>query len=220
MTTLKPLASLRPVPTTQPTALANGLLWNYDQVDEAHRREVSAAAMEINAHRRRVGESTLRIGQKLIAVKALLPHGQFEDWCATEFDYSKSTVEGIMRIYDKFKDKPQVFDLFSFSALRQLSGPSVSDEERRTVLKIAKKTVKTEGKMGKKIVDKIIQDSRKSDDLHEKSVLDTLLNAEPVDGVWTVVEEPEVEQLRRENKRLKERVAELEEIIRDMERMK
>ena len=83
-----PLANRRP---GEQVALASAsqlqpirLKYDYEAIAAANRKTVIDAAAEIKGHETRARESMLRIGQKLSNVKALLPHGQFSDWCQIE----------------------------------------------------------------------------------------------------------------------------------------
>lgn len=126
---------VKPTPTfVTPT---NELRYDYEQVAEADRRAVMGAAVEIKAHADRAKESMIKIGQKLGAVKALLPHGQFGDWCKTEFEMTDRTARNMMAAAEVFGSKTETVSILSDSAMYLLSGPSVPEAARDEVIAIA-----------------------------------------------------------------------------------
>jgi hypothetical protein len=116
------------------------LKYDYEQIDKAYRSQVSEAAREINASGKRMKESTIRIGQKLTAVKALLPHGQFEDWCFVEFEMSSRMAQLRMSVGKAFEGKSEIISLLSDTAMYMLSGDSVPESARDEVISIAQAT--------------------------------------------------------------------------------
>lgn len=139
-----PLANRRP---GEQVALASAsqlqpirLKYDYEAIAAANRKTVIDAAAEIKGHETRARESMLRIGQKLSNVKALLPHGQFSDWCQIEFDMSQRTAQNMMRAAEEFAGKNETVSLLSDTAMYLLSGPSVPPEVRAEIIEEAKAT--------------------------------------------------------------------------------
>ena len=64
------------VATPDRTALRNRLRWDYSQVAPVDRKAVEDAAVDILANGQRMQQSVIAIGERLIAVKRLLDHGQ------------------------------------------------------------------------------------------------------------------------------------------------
>ena len=57
-----------------------GLKFDYEEIEQSHRKNIMAAAVEINAHTGRMQDSMLTIGKRLASAKGVLPHGQFKRW--------------------------------------------------------------------------------------------------------------------------------------------
>lgn len=48
-------------------------------------------------------------GMRLTEIKSRIPHGQFEDWCAKNLEFSKSKAEKMMKLADKMADENSLF---------------------------------------------------------------------------------------------------------------
>lgn len=48
-------------------------------------------------------------GMRLIEIKNRIPHGQFEDWCAENLEFSKSKAEKMMKLADRMADETSLF---------------------------------------------------------------------------------------------------------------
>ncbi len=48
-------------------------------------------------------------GRRLIEIKARIPHGQFETWCADNLEFSKSKAEKMMKLAERVADKNSLF---------------------------------------------------------------------------------------------------------------
>lgn len=123
-----------------PSDAAMQLKYDYAQLDTPTGNTVRGAAIEIKAHAERAKSSMIIIGQKLTSVKALLQHGQFEDWCSVEFDMSQRTAQRMMAAAETFGDKGDTVSLLSDSAMYMLSAPSVPEAARVEVIEQAQET--------------------------------------------------------------------------------
>src|SRR5689334_5653613 len=114
------------------------LKYNYELIAECDRTTVMDATARIKANGRRAMElarrgrqSILEMGRDLIQVKAVLPHGQFGDWCETEFKeefgLSQKTAERMMNAAQAFGDKFDTVSNLSDSAMYLLAAPSVPE---------------------------------------------------------------------------------------------
>lgn len=69
-------------------------------------RSPALIAAEINSikdqTRKMILFSSIEIGQRLVEVKSMLPHGQWGEWLEKTVDYSQSTANNLMRIYEEF----------------------------------------------------------------------------------------------------------------------
>lgn len=147
------------------TDLTNTLKYDYEQIDEANRRTVQGAAVEIKAHAERAKTSMITIGQKLAKVKELLPHGQFETWCRVEFDMNERTAQRMMNAARVFGDKSDKLSLLSDSAMYMLSSDSVPEAAREEVIAIAQAT----GERPKvKEIQAVIDKHKPDDELRDK----------------------------------------------------
>lgn len=48
-------------------------------------------------------------GKRLIEIKARIPHGQFETWCADNLEFSKSKAEKMMKLAERVADENSLF---------------------------------------------------------------------------------------------------------------
>ena len=48
-------------------------------------------------------------GRRLIEIKARIPHGQFEAWCADNLEFSKSKAEKMMKLAERVADENSLF---------------------------------------------------------------------------------------------------------------
>lgn len=109
--------------------------FDYSQVDEAYRDEVQAAAQSIHELERGVMGGLIEIGKRLIEVKGMLPHGQFADWCAAEFDLDPRAAQRYMNVAREYGDaqKRHIVSLFSPTVAYMLAAPSTPAEAREEV---------------------------------------------------------------------------------------
>jgi len=168
----------------------NGLKFDYNQIEQEHRKATIAAAVEINAHTSRMQESALTIGKRLLAIKDVLPHGQFEDWVTTEFTFSIRTAQNFMNVFERFGNHPKAIDLFSPSGLYLLAAPSTPPEAVKAAVKEAKKIAKKGEKMSREAVKNIIKPAQNLGKIHEKSATVALLKSAEIDADFTVIEQP------------------------------
>jgi hypothetical protein len=131
-------------PVSSDTALIRSQLrYDYSLIPEAQRDTVQDAAVEIVRNGRRAQESLITIGQRLVEVKDMLEHGQFSDWCETEFDMSQRTAQRMMQVADVFGGKDDTVSLLTDSAMYLLSAPSTPEPAREQVIQEAQATGKS-----------------------------------------------------------------------------
>lgn len=121
---------------TPDQVIRSGLRYDYSLIDAEQRSQVQNAAVAIVRSGRKAQDGMIEMGQRLLEVKALLPHGQFSDWCDTEFNMSQRTVQRMMAVADAFRDdeKRHSVSLFSDSALYLLAAPSTPEAAREEVI--------------------------------------------------------------------------------------
>lgn len=122
------------------------LSYDYDQIAEEHRHQVRAAAVEIKRSAQTAQENLLEIGKRLLEVKEVLPHGQFEKWIAAEFDLSDRMAQRMMNVAQVYGSNPTPVSLFSPSALYLLAAPSTPEEARAEIEAEAQATGKSPSK--------------------------------------------------------------------------
>lgn len=105
----------------------SGLRYDYEQIAEEHREQVMQAAVEIRRRERRRVEDAIAIGAEFIAVKAILPHGQFLAWVEAEFGYRPQMASEQMNIAERATKFPIIGNL-NLTSARLLALPSVPDE--------------------------------------------------------------------------------------------
>lgn len=114
------------------------LSYDYLQIDTRHRKQVIDAALEIRRRQRRIAEDSIAIGERLIAVKAVLPHGQFLAWVEAEFGYRPQGVSEEINMAERAAKFPN-FGNLNLSSARLLAAPSVPDEAVEDALEAAEK---------------------------------------------------------------------------------
>lgn len=122
------------------TALRTRLRWDYSQVAPVDRRTVEDAAVDILANGQRATAGMMAIGSRLLEVKRMLPHGQFSDWCTTEFDMSQRSAQIWMNAARAFEGKSAEISLLSDSSLALLAAPSTPEPARLEAIQEAQAT--------------------------------------------------------------------------------
>lgn len=71
-------------------------------------RSSEIIAVEINSikdqTRRMVLHNSIEIGKRLVEAKAIVPHGEWGNWLEQSVDYSQSTANNLMKIYEEYGD--------------------------------------------------------------------------------------------------------------------
>jgi len=118
---------------------------------------IQQVAQEIKAAARRSADCIREIGEMLIGIKKMIPHGHWGAWLATEFQWSESTALRFMRVAEMFKSvtvtdiylgydeegepikSATVADLgFGARVLYMLSAPSTPEPVREAAIEMAK----------------------------------------------------------------------------------
>lgn len=119
------------------------LRYDYDLIPAEQRNQVQAAAVEIVQAGRRAQDDLMKIGQRLIEVKELLEHGQFQEWCETEFQMTARTARNMMNVAKVFGDKTETVSVLGDSVMYLLAAPSTPEEARVEVIEQAQAAGKT-----------------------------------------------------------------------------
>ena len=99
-------------------------LFDYATVSDPLRRELVEDAAYIRGHQERVNEGVIAVGERLLIVKAKLPHGQFLRWVEAECGYSERSANDYMNIAKEFSQNPHRGADLSMRAQRLLAAPS------------------------------------------------------------------------------------------------
>jgi Protein of unknown function (DUF3102) len=95
-------------------------------------------AEEIRGLLKRAARDIVTIGQKLIAVKARLKHGEWGEWLRDQFDWDERTARRFMSVGEAFKtDNLSDLDIAP-SALYLLAAPSTPEDIRQSILEQAR----------------------------------------------------------------------------------
>jgi hypothetical protein len=127
-------------PVEDSALIRDQLRYDYSLIPAERRTAVQAAAVEIVRAGRQAQENLLSVGQRLIEVKDMLDHGQFSDWCATEFDMSQRTAQRMMQVAEVFAGKNDKLSFLSDSAMYLLAAPSTPEAARVQVIEEAEST--------------------------------------------------------------------------------
>ncbi|MBE9170032.1 DUF3102 domain-containing protein [Pleurocapsales cyanobacterium LEGE 06147] len=98
---------------------------------------VQQSTRELKDLMRQTAQGIIEIGQKLIAVKAKLGHGQFQAWLQSEFSWSEWTARKYMQVSRVFKTVNFTDLSIASSALYLLASAKTPEEARQEVLERA-----------------------------------------------------------------------------------
>jgi hypothetical protein len=109
------------------------LSFDYESIEETHRKRLRDTAVEIKLQLRRTAENIFRVGEALRWAKDVLEHGQFTRWLSEEFGFSERMAQHFMRVHERFGIKSEKFSVLPPSSLYRLAAPSTPDEAVREV---------------------------------------------------------------------------------------
>lgn len=116
--------------------------------------EVRAVADRIRQKLKEFVRGAVEIGEALLKVKKLLPHGSFGHWTRAEFAWTERTARNYMSIAKRFGPKTEAISdlpIWTTAAFR-LAAPSVSDKARELAIKRAKAGETITVKIAKSII--------------------------------------------------------------------
>ena len=97
--------------------------FDYGKLKASIRREVERHTGEILRIRQRVTSERIKMGEHLLAVRALLPRPQFRAWCESETGWSDAYARSVMRACQRFGKMDGVAQM-SFAGLLLLARES------------------------------------------------------------------------------------------------
>ena len=117
--------------------LRRRLHFDYDAIDADNRRAVQDAAVDILASGVRIQESVAAIGRRLLEVKALLPHGQWEEWLHVEFALSAQSARRMIQVAQNLDLKTLKLSGLQPSVMYLLAADSTPETARQAVSEAA-----------------------------------------------------------------------------------
>lgn len=145
----------------------NGLIFDYEALDASVRIELRIHTDCIQKAMKRTVEDIVEIGCRLTQAKAILDHGQFEEWIKVQLGLGKSTAENYMKVHARFGN--EILNNSGFAVaptvLYELAKPSFPGQEVQTLL-TGEAQVKTSG--GNKPIDQVTVEELKQ---HKRDLL-------------------------------------------------
>ena len=130
-----------PVAAADNSLIRSQLRYDYSLIPAGQREAVQDAAVDIVRNGKRAQESLILIGERLLEIKDVLEHGQFGDWCETEFSFSQRTAQNMMNVAQTFGgQKRNGVSLLGDATLYLLSAPSTPAAARDEVIEMAQAT--------------------------------------------------------------------------------
>lgn len=117
--------------------------FNYSKLEPELAIDCRMTADRIRRKMKRAAEDVIEIGQDLIRIKNLLPHGMFGPWVESEFEMTHKTATNFMNVAIRLNKKIENFSYFKPSVLYALAAPSTTEEEIEEAVKLAETKVVT-----------------------------------------------------------------------------
>lgn len=95
----------------------------------AEGRSIETITGEILELKKTAGESILGIGQRLLEVKAMLPHGEWSAWLAEQVEFSERAAQRFMRLAREWSNPTTLSVLGASKALTLLALPPEEREQ-------------------------------------------------------------------------------------------
>jgi hypothetical protein len=110
--------------------------FDYGSLKPTHAEKLRTAAMTIKEKIDSSLRGLIEAGQGLLAVKKMLPHGQFLPWIEAEFGWTDRTARRLMEVADQFGSKSDIMsDLhITTTALYHLAAPSTPFAARQIAI--------------------------------------------------------------------------------------
>lgn len=126
----------------QPTPFKRVELYTRADIDDF----VSSSAALVSQLHGQTTRNILEIGHRLLAVKALLGHGEFGSWVTARCNFSARTATRYMSAAKKTDGKSDTVSDISISVVHALSSRNASEAAREAVLAAVKKGTLTSAK--------------------------------------------------------------------------
>jgi hypothetical protein len=111
----------------------------YELLESKVAERARSAALRIRQKVKKTLQSTIEIGNELLAVKSALPHGQFGPWLRAEFGWGGRMAQNLMAVAEAFGPKTEIIADLAIqpTAAYLLAAPSAPDEARQVALRRA-----------------------------------------------------------------------------------
>ena len=113
----------------------NNINFDYLELDEVEKRGlVGHQTIQIREMIHKSAGSIIKIGERLLEVKELLQHGQFQLWLEKEFSWSERTARNFMNVAQNLKSATVADLRISSKALYLLASPSTPENVRKELI--------------------------------------------------------------------------------------
>jgi hypothetical protein len=174
--------------------------WNgYDDLDETIQRAVWSKVGHVHALSAEAGRNIVAVGQTLIEMKELLPHGQFMDCVSAEFGWTQRWSNQLMGVAERFSNWKSTSTLPSSAQVLALLASHDADDsmvqqaaEERWTVKETRKRLGSEKQRERSLIDeamsvlKLSSEARqladKAEHISTRQLMDELGLQEPPKG--------------------------------------
>ncbi|MGG0939195.1 DUF3102 domain-containing protein [Brevibacillus centrosporus] len=73
--------------------------------------------------------SSIEIGKRLVEAKSMVSHGSWGNWLQEHVDYSQSTANNLMKLYNEYGSNPQAFGNLSYTQAVALLAVPIEERE-------------------------------------------------------------------------------------------
>lgn len=92
-------------------------------------RDIETITAEILTLKQSAGDAILKIGQRLMEAKAMLPHGEWLPWLNERVEFSERSAQNLMRLSREWSNPQALADLGATKALALLALPPEEREQ-------------------------------------------------------------------------------------------
>ena len=175
------------------TAVFNEVLGNsfeYGALDAETATEARAAADRIRKILKYTTAGLIEAGQRLMAIKNRLPHGQFIAWVSAEFGMSDRTARLYMRAAEFAAGKTETVSVLQPTTIYALAAPSTPDRVKMGVVQRLENGEAVTDREVKQLINSARQETKEVAERHVpadgKSNLTGFAEAEAGKDIWGV----------------------------------
>lgn len=153
------------------------------QVPQGQPRSIEDITEDVIALKRKAGGAILELGSRLMEAKALLSHGEWQEWLAKRVEFSERSAQNYMRLAREFSNPQTLADLGVSKALALLAVP---EEERESFI-VQPHMVDGETKnmqdMSSREVDRVIKERDQANALAEQAEKSRLVLVKEMESI-------------------------------------